>query len=87
MDIITLNIKWHAHPQILSCNHVEQPCRAPVVFRTQERVKDLETQKSQGELSRMMQASMSGGPGANVLNNPFGGFGEPDGSYVPRKEP
>lgn len=48
-------------------------------------MKDLETQKSQGELSRMMQASMGGGPGANVLSNPFGGFGEPDGDHVTRE--
>lgn len=42
----------------------------------QDRVKDLETQKGQGELHRMMQASMGGIAGSSAVPNPFGTFGD-----------
>lgn len=42
----------------------------------QDRVKDLETQKGQGELHRMMQASIGSMAGSSAVPNPFGNFGD-----------
>ncbi len=39
-------------------------------------MKDLETQKGQGELHRMMQASMGSMAGSSAVPNPFGTFGD-----------